>query len=369
MRYVAIALCTAALTACPALADAQSDADTGTPTTAPAAAPSPFTFSGYLAGSFDDFDTTPALRAFDTRKHGFVFNQAAATFAFLPAAGFGGQVTVIGGEDAKAIRLTETWPTPSHGSPYDLYNAFVQYASGPVTVMAGKYSTLAGAEVTSPASDSLVSRSLLFTMMEPLTHTGVRAVYAVSPTLTLTAGVNNGWNFSSAPSGAGQSLELGASGGIGAAFTYSAALYRGDSPLYGGNPTGALQLIDLVANFKLGPTLALGANADLLSKQGAASAGGTGHTNGLALYATWTPDAKWQAALRGEAIDDKDGMITGIAGNTLQEASIAGSYFPTPSLRLSLELRRDHSARPYFIESGQQQRSQTSIEAQAVYSF
>jgi hypothetical protein len=88
-----------------------------------------------------------------------------------------------------------------------------------------------------------------------------------------------------------------------------------------------------------------------------------------AALTNYPASADAQAALRGEAIDARDGMFTGIAGNTLQEAGIAGSYFPMPSLRLSLELRRDRSARPYFIESGQQQRSQTSIEAQAVYSF
>lgn len=371
MRTAVIALCAAALSSYPAYAEAQSESEqTATPAAQVAAEdPSPFSVSGYLAASYDDFDTTPALRAFDTRKRGLVFNQASVTFAYLPSSGFGGQVTAIGGEDAKAIRLTEKWPTPDHGSPYDLFNAYVQYAAGPVTVMAGKFSTLAGAEVTNPAANSMVSRSFLFTMMESLTHTGVRAVYAVSPALSLTAGVDNGWNFSSAPTGAGRTLELGAAGAVGDQFSYSASLYRGGSPLYGGDPTGTLQLVDLVATFKLNQSISFSGNVDLVSKGGAASSGGTGHANGMALYATWAPDPHWQAAVRGEAIDDKDGLITGIAGNNLDEASIAGSYLPTKSLRFSLELRRDHSDQPFFTKAGQSVRSQTSVEAQAIYSF
>lgn len=371
MRTAVIALCAAALSGYPVYAEAQTESEQ-TVVPAPqvtAEDASPFTVSGYLAASYDDFDTTPALRAFDTRKRGFVFNQAAVTFAYLPSSGFGGQLTAIGGEDAKAIRLTEKWPTPDHASPYDLFNAYVQYATGPVTVMAGKFSTLAGAEVTNPASNSMVSRSLLFTMMESLTHTGVRAVYAVSPALSLTAGVDNGWNFSSAPSGAGRTLELGASGTVTDKFSYSAAFYSGGSPLYGGNPTGTLQLIDFVGSYKLSDAFSFSGNIDLVSKAGTASGGGTGHATGVALYATWTPDPHWQAAVRGEGIDDKDGLITGIAGNNVDEASIAGSYLPTKALRFSLELRRDHSDQPFFTKSGQNVRSQTSIEAQAVYSF
>jgi len=373
MRSIAVALCAVAIGGAPLVAAAQSAPDSSSTTddstqagsTPPA---SPFTFSGYLAGSYDDFDTTPALRAFDTRKRGLVFNQAAATFAFLPTSGFGGQVTMIGGEDAKILRMSEKWPPPSHGSPYDLFNAWVQYAAGPLTLMAGKFATLAGAEYTNPTLDALVSRSLLFQTLEPLTHTGVRAVYTVSPALSITGGINNGWNFVSKPSGEGQTAELGASGTVGS-FTYAATMYRGDSPLFGGNPVGVLQLVDLVGTWNASSTWSFSSNVDLLSKAGAASGGGTGHAKGLALYATWMPSAHWQAALRGETVDDSDGLVTGIPGNTVNEASIAGSYLPSKSWRLSVELRRDHSDQPYLMKSGQPVRDQTSLELQAIWMF
>ncbi len=74
---------------------------------------------------------------------------------------------------------------------------FLQYAAGPLTVMAGKFVTLAGAEVINPTLNTNYSRSLLFFDSEPLTHTGIRASYAVTDTITVTGGVNNGWNASS----------------------------------------------------------------------------------------------------------------------------------------------------------------------------
>jgi len=55
----------------------------------------------------------------------------------------------------------------------------VQYAAGPVTVIAGKFVTLAGAEVIAPTRQhELIPRSLLFTNLEPLTHTGIRLTVA-----------------------------------------------------------------------------------------------------------------------------------------------------------------------------------------------
>ncbi len=54
--------------------------------------------------------------------------------------------------------------------------------------------TLAGAEVINPSQNTNFSRGLLFTDLEPLTHTGFRATYAVTDTVNVILGLNNGWN-------------------------------------------------------------------------------------------------------------------------------------------------------------------------------
>ena len=331
--------------------------------------------TGYVASTYTHFDTTPALRAFDTSQNGFKLNQAAVTLSYLPTSGAGAQVTAIAGSDAKILRNGECYQTATatvscnSGGQFDLNNAFVQYATGPLTVMAGKYSTLAGAEVLNPAADNEISRSLLFWDMEPGTHTGLRAAYAVSGALTLTAGVNNGWNFTNSPAGTAKTIELGASGSPSKMFSYSGAFYSGQSPLYGGSPTGTLQLLDLVGTINATDSLSFVANVDLLSKDGAAAGGGKGKSNGLALYANYTITPQWVLSARGEYIDDKDGLVSGIAGNKLKEVTLAANYLPVANLKLSAEVRQDRSAQPYFQKNGVAVNNQNSLELQAVYSF
>jgi len=329
--------------------------------------------TGYVAADYSYFDTqTPLLRLYSGSRNSFQVPQAAVTASYLPSSGFGAQLTAIAGSDAKVLRQGETWPFNTTTSQFDLNNAFVQYASGPLTVMAGKFSTLAGAEVLNPANNAEISRSLLFWNMEPGTHTGLRASYAVAPALTLTAGINNGWNFTSAPAGTAKTIELGASGSPDKMFSYSAAYYRGQSPLYGGSPTGVLQLLDLVGTLNATDSLSFGANVDLLQKADYAGAGtGDGKANGLALYANYAVTDQWTVSARGEYIDDKQGIVSGTAGaNKLKEGTLALTYAPAKAIKLMAEVRQDRSDQKIFTDtSGNATDKQTSLQLQAIYTF
>lgn len=322
--------------------------------------------TGYVYGSYDYFDTASTLlRAYDTKPNGFNANGAAATVAFLPSSGFGGQVTVIGGNDAKALN--------GSNSLY-LNNAFVQYATGGLTLMGGKFGSLAGAEVTNPMNNTTVSRSILFWDMEPGSVTGARASYAVSPALTVIGGVNNGW-VSPQPSNTGKTVELGLTGSPSSLFSYTADYYRGQSPLFGGSTNGVLQLLDLVGTFNVNSALTLGANVDLLSKDDVplASGGtGTGKSNGLALYASYALTSAWGVAARGEYVDDKDGMVSGTNGtaNKLKELTLAVNYTPVKNVKLAAEIRQDKSDAAIFAnKDGTPTTKQNSLELMAVYSF
>ncbi|MGC8703550.1 MAG: outer membrane beta-barrel protein [Thiomonas sp.] len=322
--------------------------------------------TGYVYGTYDYFDTSSTLlRAYDTKPNGFNANGAAATVAYLPSSGFGGQVTVIGGNDAKALNGSNS---------FYLNNAFVQYATGGLTVMGGKFGSLAGFEVTNPTGNSTVSRSILFWDMEPGSLTGVRASYAVSPALTVIGGVNNGW-VSPQPSNTSKTIELGLTGSPSSLFSYTADYYRGQSPLFGGSTNGVLQLLDLVGTFNVNSALTLGANVDLLSKDNVplASGGtGTGKANGLALYATYALTSEWGVAARGEYVDDKDGMVSGTNGtaNKLKELTLAVNYTPMKNVKLSAEVRQDKSDNAIFTKKdGTPTTKQSSLELMAVYSF
>src|SRR6185312_13218266 len=127
--------------------------------------------------------------------------------AYQPKQGFGALVDVIAGEDARILKAAEGGQSGDSGGTVDVRQAYLQYATGSLTVMAGKFVTLAGAEVINPTLNTNFSRSLLFFDSEPLTHTGVRAAYAMGE-FTLTGGVNNGWNSTSTDFGS-KTGELG----------------------------------------------------------------------------------------------------------------------------------------------------------------
>ena len=326
------------------------------------------TVNGYVASTYDYFDTSSTLlRAYDNGKtNGFRLNQAAVTLSYLPSDGFGAQVVAITGADAQTLN--------GNSSRFNLNNAFVQYAKGPLTAMAGKFGSLAGAEVTNPAGNSTVSRSLLFWDMEPGSVTGLRANYTVSPALTLIAGVNNGW-VEPQPANTGKTIELGATGTPSSLFSYMADYYRGQSPLFGGSPNGVLQLFDLGGTINATSALSFTGNVDILSKDNVplASGGtGTGKANGLALYANYAVTDQWALAARGEYIDDKDGMVSGTNGtaNKLKELTLAVNYSPVKNVKLAAEIRQDKSDMAiYTNKDGTPTTKQNSLELLAVYSF
>lgn len=161
----------------------------------PAAAASPtftdmltasgITESGYVAASYYHSNGYGTDHQFDNKHDSFQLDQAGLTIAFQPKEGFGASVNMAAGEDMKILNAAEG----SSPNTFDVVQAFAQYASGPLTVIAGKYVTLAGAEVIAPTGNTNFSRSLLF-FAEPLTHTGIRATYAASDTVNIVAGVD-----------------------------------------------------------------------------------------------------------------------------------------------------------------------------------
>ena len=179
-----------------ALADEPASTATPTAPTGPSLtdvlAASGITETGYVAASYYHSNGYNTDHQFDNKHDSFQLDQAALTVAYQPKQGFGALVNVAAGEDMKILNAAEG----SNPNTFDIVQGFVQYATGPLTVIAGKYVTLAGAEVIAPTGNTNFSRSLLF-YAEPLTHTGIRATYAASDTVSVIVGVNNGWNYSS----------------------------------------------------------------------------------------------------------------------------------------------------------------------------
>jgi hypothetical protein len=334
------------------------------------------TETGYVAASYYHSNGYSTYHQFDNKHDSFQLDQAALTLAYQPKAGFGALVNIAAGEDMKVLNAAEA----SNANTFDVVQAFVQYATGPLTVIGGKYVTLAGAEVIAPTGNTNFSRSLLF-FAEPLTHTGIRATYAVSDTLSLIAGVNNGWNYSSLSTSGSKTGEVGAAWTPNKIFALTAQAYIGKDP-YPTIPAypyadGQKTLVDAVATYNATDALTFILSFDW-GKQKAFFAGTPDASwNGAAFYTNYALNDQWRVSVRVEYLDDKDGFVTGTGiRQTLKEGTVTFGYDPTKSFELRIEGRYDKSTdTTSFVRSINPNDtnpfadSQTGFALQGVYKF
>jgi Putative beta-barrel porin-2, OmpL-like. bbp2 len=301
------------------------------------------TVSGYVDASYYASNGYPFnVHQFDIHHNTFSLDQAALQVAYQPKEGFGALADVFAGEDAKILHQAEA-NNPNDTSYFDIRQAFLQYATGPVTLMAGKFLTLAGAEVTNPTLNTNFSRSLVFFYTEPITHTGVRGVYAATDAITITAGVNNGWNLTSLDYGS-KTGEIGiALAPASKLFSASASAYFGKVQLYDAEKT----LINFVGTYNATSQLSIVLDFDWGQQQRGVVDATTGALkdaswHGAALYVNYAINDVWRVSLRGEYLDDMDGFLTG-AEQTLKEGTFTVGYSPVKNFELRAEFRYDKS--------------------------
>jgi hypothetical protein len=311
-------------------------------------------------------------RVFDTEPNSFNLHQAAITIAKQPAEGFGGLVNLTTGRDARIIHSFGAGTE----SQFDVTQAFAQYAHGPLTVMAGKYVTLAGAEVINSTANVNYSRSILFGYAIPFSHTGLRASYAANDKVTLYGGVNNGWDDVQDTNKA-KTLELGLSITPLKSLVISAVDYAGTERVGGltsTGPEGMRNILDLVATYTATDKLSFTLNYDYGSQDGATTvtpnANDKAKWSGLAGYVTYLLTDTWRVAVRGEYLNDKDGYRTGVV-QKWKEATVTLAYLPSKTMEFRGEVRADKSDQSSFFTSGNGTtgKTQSSYAVEAIYKF
>lgn len=322
--------------------------------------------TGYIDTSYTYRTTDSAsssFRIYDTEKSSFNLHAVDVAVSYLPENGFGGFVQVDFGADANVSASAGTGASDE----FDIQEAYVQYAAGPVKVIAGKFATLAGAEVIEGPGNTNFSRSFLFGFAIPFTHTGVRATFAPSDALAFKVGVNNGWDvFRQSITDTRKTLELGVSAAPVKNFSLSAAVYNGEAG--GGAQIGERTLVDIVATFDATDALSFVLNIDRGEQDKALAGGGKAKWNGVAGYVNYKLSEQWRLSVRAEQFDDKDGFRTGSA-QKLKEGTVALAYMPSKDVELRGEVRYDRSNQPVFVEDGQAKKSQGSLGLQAIYKF
>jgi hypothetical protein len=354
------------------------------------------TANGYVSASYDatlNSGTAGATNGavpfhqFDTNANSFYLNQAALTLSYLPTSGFGALVNVIAGEDAKIINGAYSgYSSSGNGSDFALTQGYVQYAVGNLTVIGGRYVTLAGEEVIDDTKNANVSRSLLFTNLEPLVHTGVRATYKINDLLTVNGGLNNSALNYSQDNNKFKTIEANATITPNSAITISLTDYYG---VDGGGPGQTKNnYFDIVGSWQATPALLLAANGDYVRSIGASVTvpggfgvpvtAGTDTGAGLALYATYAFNDSWKGSLRGEYAYFKDSPTgaTGSGFGHLAEGTATVDYSATKSFDVLGEIREDYgSASAGGFEGGVypnkdgSQKSETEFLVKAIYKF
>ncbi len=330
----------------------------------------------YLSGS-GKFVSGVNDRVFDYKHDTAYFHALDLQFAKLPDEGWGGLLDVTIGKDADTIAAYGTISKskgPANGANHyvDPTQFYVYYATGPVSIIAGKFVTSAGAEVIKSDGDVNYSRSILFGYAIPFTHTGFRATYKASDTLTLMGGVNQGWDAFEDPNH-DKTVELG--GTFAPTKTFSlAAMYHGGKELVTNYPkssaNGMRNLIDIVGTFNATDQLTLILNYDYGDQDQASASGGKAKWQGIAGYANYQINDQWRISLRGEYFNDPDGYRTGVI-QKWKEATLTLAWLPAKEWEIRGEVRVDKSDQSAFLKSDgvTPTNDQHSVGVEVLYKF
>ena len=232
---------------------------------------------------------------------------------------------------------------------FDVEEAYLTWAmpdDGPsslkgLTLKGGKFVTLLGAEVIEPWSNYNYSRSFLFSLAIPFTHTGALVSYPITDKLSVTGGAVEGWDKV-------QSNNQGWSGIGNLTYTLTDQVTLAANGIWGPeqtNKTGNKRgVADFVATIKPTSALTFLLNYDWGHEDAAAAGNEAGLWQGFAAVANYAFTDRASAAVRGEWFEDHGGTRTGTV-QSLYEATVTGKYLITQHLYGQLEYRHDESAK------------------------
>jgi hypothetical protein len=260
------------------------------------------------------------------------------------------------------------------GESADLQQAFVSYIAPLGTGLrfdVGKFVTHMGYELIEgyDGYNDNYSRSLLFNYAIPLTHTGIKASYAITPRASLTAMVVNGWDVA---------VDNNKSKSIGAQLALKPVDPLAFYVNYIGGPeneddnSSVRHVVDLVATLTVNPMLSLGVNADFGTEDGtsAITPGADGKWSGFAGYAKFTTAGPFSLGLRAETFKDEGGTRLGIGEARVNEFTVTPTFKFGSNFVLRAEGRYDSADGDVFEDDrGIPKGSQATIGLNAIWVY
>lgn len=297
------------------------------------------------------------FRAYDSPTDNITIDQASVYVGYAPESGFGGFVQVIAGEDANVINANFA----DGDSIFSLPIAYASYANGGLTVIAGRFGSLAGYEVTPDPDAPFISRSFLFNNTQPFFHTGVRASYALSDMFTVQLGaVNSAPAALTVDNNEQKTIEANIT------FTPSDSILLSVTDYYGFDNFGAsgetvgTNIFDIVGQWTPTESLTLAFNLDVFDIDT------IGKTQGVAFYGMFQMSEMF--ALRGR-VELAQAKPDGGPTTDFQIYTIAGVLSPASNFDLLAEVRLDNANDPVFLDGAGFKDSGGNVAVKGIFKF
>ncbi len=280
-------------------------------------------------------------------------------------------------------------------------------ATSKLSIIGGRFVTPEGFEGVDSVNNPNFSEGLLFTVLEPISHTGVKANYVFSDKVNATIGLVNGWNvdtdnnsqktllwqIATTPT---KQISWSFQGLYGNEITQPVTTAPTALENAAGDHADTLSL-DTVLGFN--PTDKLSLNAQLNWKETSndptvatadgGTAVGTTHASGAGLWASYATTSKFTEVVRYEIVSDENGanvfpggpfsspsaspreVALGTRTNeTVQEFTLTHKTMLTSNMGTRLEYRHDWSNEPSFVRNdGSNVRNQNTISADWFVTF
>ena len=353
------------------------------PPTPPPAAPTPSFFTDIQVNAFASFGytyntNTPtsrlnSYRIFDSDDNTFNVDVAELvlqkTVAKTGDAGFRMDLEVGG-----AIPEKEQSYGLSVGRSADLQQAFLSYVAplgSGARLDFGKFITHMGTEVIEgyDGYNDNYTRSFLFNYAIPLTHTGVKASYAVNGSLSAMVMVVNGWDNAKDNN---RSKSVGAQIMLVPVSPVTVYLNYLGGPEKADTNSHVRNTYDVVASWKVLKALTLGVNGDY-GVENAASLTEPGKNavwKGVAGYAKVDVTSKLALGLRGETFHDEGGTRLGVsAPATVGEFTFTPTYKLGDRFIVRSDLRFDSANTPLFVKNSGLSDKQTTISTNIIFVY
>ncbi|PIQ96574.1 MAG: hypothetical protein COV67_08920 [Nitrospinae bacterium CG11_big_fil_rev_8_21_14_0_20_56_8] len=261
---------------------------------------------------------------------------------------------------------------------FDLQQGYVSYiapiGSG-LTLHFGKFITLIGAEVIEgyDGFNYNWSRSFLFGLAIPFTHTGVRADYTINDKLTIRGMVTNGWDQTTDDNN-DKSFHLQVAYSVLDNVSLLVNWSGGGVNAAGNNTSNYRNLWDVVMDIALTEDTLLQMNFDYGTQENASltSANADAVWWGVAGILRHNYNKWFSMNLRGEFFNDDHGFRANVAGGQkLWEVTLTPEFRINQNMVFRVEYRHDASTQFAFFDrnNNQTESSQNTIGANALFFF